>query len=362
VPALDLFPLPLWARLTQRRMRSTPRQALDYGNPAGEPALRRAIARHVSDARGTFCTAEQVLIVTGAQRGLEVLFHALLDPGDVVAVEDPGFPGARAAVRAAGGRVCGAAVDGEGLVVETLDREAPGARAAYVTPSHQFPSGVPMTLPRRLALLQWARTARAWIVEDDYDSEYRYGARPIPCLHGLDRDGSVVYVGSFSKTLFPGLRLGFVIVPAHLQEALARIRCGADLHPPIFDQLVAADFLEEGHYERHLRRVRAACRERLEALVEAAGRHGGDQLRLRPVTTGLHAVADLAPDVDVRRLTREAADRGVEIMLLSDYAQAQGDVATPAVVLGFGAVDPGHIGIGVEYLVRAIDVSRNRRS
>ena len=185
-------------------------------------------------------------------------------------------------------------VDAEGLDVETGARRAGDARLAYVTPSHQYPLGVPMSLPRRLALLRWASRARAWVIEDDYDSEFRYGARPVPCLHGLDVDGRVIYVGSFSKTLFPALRLGFLIVPPDLQDGLVAARAAADQHPPVLDQAVLADFIVEGHFARHLRRMRVAYRERLEALTDGRGSgYCGGALRLRPTRTGLHAIADL---------------------------------------------------------------------
>ena len=240
---------------------------------ASRPACARCVKRsphHVQPARGTRCDADQILIVAGAQQGLELISRVLLDPGDRVWMEEPGYPGARSALLGAGARIVPVPVDAEGLDVEMGARRAGDARLVYVTPSHQYPLGVPMSLPRRLALLRWASRARAWVIEDDYDSEFRYGARPIPCLHGLDVDGRVIYVGSFSKTLFPSLRLGFLIVPPDLQEGLVAARAAADQHPPVLDQSILADFLVEGHFARHLRRMRVAYRERLEALTAAA--------------------------------------------------------------------------------------------
>jgi GntR family transcriptional regulator/MocR family aminotransferase len=247
-------------------------------------------------------------------------------------------------------------VDADGLDVEAAVRTAGTARLAYVTPSHQYPLGVPMSLPRRLALLRWAAAARAWVVEDDYDSEFRYGSRPIPCLHGLDVDGRVIYVGSFSKTLFPALRLGFVIVPPDLQDRLVAARVAADQHPPWLEQAILADFIVEGHFARHLRRMRAAYRERLAALTQAAVRHCRGTLRLRPVGTGLHAVADL-DGVDAGRVAREAAARGVEATPLSAYfaGHARG---VNALVLGFGAVRPEAASRGMECLAAAIAAAR----
>jgi GntR family transcriptional regulator/MocR family aminotransferase len=231
-------------------------------------------------------------------------------------------------------------VDAEGLDVELGARRAGDARLAYVTPSHQYPLGVPMSLPRRLALLRWASRARAWVIEDDYDSEFRYGARPMPCLHGLDVDGRVIYVGSFSKTLFPSLRLGFLIVPPDLQDGLVAARAAADQHPPVLDQTVLADFLVEGHFARHLRRMRMAYRERLEALTAAAERYCGGALRVRPTRTGLHAIADLhGGGVDARAVSREAAAQGWKPRRWRHPLRGRGRPAN-ALVLGFAAVRP----------------------
>ncbi len=244
-PGVDLFPVGLWSRLASRRLRSVTAAQLDYGDSAGLRVLREAIADHVQTARGTRCEADQVLVVAGAQQGLELICRLLLDPGDRVWMEEPGYPGARSALLGAGARILPVRVDTEGLDVAMGARRAGDARLVYVTPSHQYPLGVPMSLPRRLALLEWASAARAWVIEDDYDSEFRYGARPVPCLHGLDVDGRVIYVGSFSKTLFPALRLGFLIVPPDLQDGLVAARAAADQHPPALDQAVLADFIVE---------------------------------------------------------------------------------------------------------------------
>jgi GntR family transcriptional regulator/MocR family aminotransferase len=353
---VDLFPVALWWRLASRRLRSITPTQLDYGDPAGLRALREAIADHVQAARGTRFSADQVLIVAGAQQGLELISRVLLDPGDRVWMEEPGYPGARSALLGAGARILPVPVDAEGLTVQTGARGAGDARLAYVTPSHQYPLGVPMSLPRRLALLGWASRAGAWVVEDDYDSEFRYGARPVPCLHGLDVDGRVIYVGSFSKTLFPALRLGFLIVPPDLQGGLVAARAAADQHPPVLDQAVLADFIREGHFARHLRRMRVAYRERLEAITAAAARYCGEALRLRPTRTGLHTIADLA-GADAARVSREAAGRGVEATPLAAYF-ARGGPRVNALVLGFAAVRPEAAWRGMERLAAAIEAAR----
>jgi GntR family transcriptional regulator/MocR family aminotransferase len=359
-PALDCFPIQLWTRLASRRWKSVTLTQLDYGDTAGLPALREAIADHVGRARGTSCTADQVVIVSGAQHGLEWICRLLIDPGDTVWMEEPGYPGARGALIAAGARVRPVTVDAHGLNVESAMRRAGDARLAYVTPSHQFPLGVTMSLPRRLALLAWARAARAWVIEDDYDSEFRYGTHPVPCLHGLDQDGRVIYVGSFSKTLFPSMRLGFLIVPTDLREEVAHARRATDIHPAVPDQAVLADFMAAGHFERHLRRMRTEYRARLDALTEAAARHCEGLLRLRPVTTGLHAVADIEVDADDGAVFREAMARGVEVMPLSNFCFDPRSTPVRGLMLGFAPVRPELFDAGMERLAAAIEAARRK--
>jgi GntR family transcriptional regulator/MocR family aminotransferase len=356
VPAVDLFPVRLWSRLASRRLRSLTSAQLDYGDPAGLRALREAIGEHVQASRGTRCSAEQVFVVAGAEQGLDLICRMLLDPGDRAWMEEPGYSGAQAALVGAGARIVPVRVDADGLDVQAGARRAGDARLAYVTPSHQFPLGVPMSLPRRLALLKWASAARAWVVEDDYDSEFRYGARPIPCLHGLDVDGRVIYVGSFSKSLFPALRLGFLIAPEDLRDKLVAVRRSKNQQPQALDQAVLADFILGGHFERHLRRMRAAYRERLEALSAAMAALCAGALRLRAVRTGLHAVADLQ-GADAARVFQEAAARGVEVMPLSAYFFGRSK-APNSLVLGFASVRPDVIRRGMEGLAAAIEAAR----
>ena len=355
VPALDLFPFRPWAQLVSRRLRAITMPQLDYGDSSGFAGLREAIAEHVQAARGTRCTPEQVFVVAGAQRALQIVCSLLLELGDRVWLEEPGYPGARSALIGAGVRIVPVRVDGDGINVAAGARQARDARMAYVTPSHQFPLGVPMSLPRRLALLKWAAAAGAWVIEDDYDSEFRYDARPIPCLHGLDADGRVIYVGSFAKTMFPALRLGFMVVPSDLREDFLAARRTADFHPPVLEQMALADFMLGGHYARHLRRMRAAYRERLEALTDAAARLCGGVLRIRPVHTGLHAVADL-DQVDEKRVYEEAKNRDVEVAPLGMYFV--GRPAAPGLVLGFASIRPEVARRGMERLAAAIEAAR----
>jgi len=355
VPALDRFPLRLWSQLVNRRMRTISRRHLDYSDSAGCPALRRAIAEHLQAARGTACVADQVIVVAGAQRGLQMIFTALLDPGDRVWLEEPGYPGARSALTQAGARIVPVRVDNQGLDVSAGTHHAPGARMAYVTPSNQFPLGVPMSLMRRLTLLNWASKDNAWIVEDDYDSEFRFTTRPLQSLHGLDVDGRVLYIGTFSKSVFPAMRLGFVIVPADLSDHFRAARRAGDIHPPVLEQLALADFIRDGHYATHLRRMRVVYRERAEALEAAAAELCQGALRLRPIQSGLHAIADL-DGVDEERVSEEARERGVEVEPLGRYYL--GRRTTNGLVLGFGSTTPDAMRRGMERLAAAIDAAR----
>ena len=358
VPALDRFPLPLWSQLVSRRMRSMTPGHLDYGDSAGCLELRQAIADHLQAARGTTCIADQVVVVAGAQRGLQMISAMLLDPGDRVWLEDPGYPGARSALAQTGARIVPVRVDDQGLDVAAATRQSPNARLAYVTPSNQFPLGVPMSLMRRLALLKWATGAGAWIVEDDYDSEFRYATRPLPCLHGLDADGRVIYVGTFAKSMFPAMRLGFIVVPVDLVPHVQAMRRAADLHPPVLEQMALADFLRGGHYATHLRRMRSVYRERLEALESAAAEFCDGALRLRPIQSGLHAVADL-DEADDERVCEEARNRGIEAAPLHIYHL--GRPTANGLLLGFASTPPETLRRGMEQLAVAIDAARRPR-
>jgi GntR family transcriptional regulator/MocR family aminotransferase len=347
-PALDLFPQRLWSQVTRECLRDLRPRQLDYASLAGLPQLREAIAEQVQ-ARGTRCDAGQVQVVSGAQRGLDFIARMLLDPGDAAWIEDPGYPGARGALVAAGATVLTAPVDADGVVVRAL--KSADARLAYVTPSCQFPLGVAMSLQRRHELLDWARRSQAWIIEDDYDCDVRHDRQPLPCLHALDPDGRVIYVGTFSKTLFPALRLGFLIVPSDLHPGFVTARLATDLHPPVLEQRVLGAFMQRGHYERHLRRMQAAYGERLEALRRAILRSGAP-LTLRPVHAGIHAVVDVH-GASAERVHAEALAQGIESMPLSSYYA--GGPRPNALLVGFGAVPPAAIRAGVTRLARIVE-------
>jgi GntR family transcriptional regulator/MocR family aminotransferase len=356
-PAVDLFPVRLWSRITSECARSISSAHLDYSFPTGLPRLREEIAEQVR-SRGTSCDPRQVIVVAGAQRAIDIVFHLLLDVGDRVCIEDPGYPGAHSALISAGARAVCVPVDRDGM---NIDRQPPGetgARVAYVTPSHQFPLGVPMSLARRHRLLAWASDSLAWILEDDYDCNFHYATQPLPCLHALDPDGRVIYMGTFSKTLFPALRLGFLIAPSDLVDDFERARIPGDFHPPVLEQMVLAEFMTRGHYQRHVRRMHGEYAERLHALQSAVDLTGA-ALQLRPVHAGLHAVADLE-GVDAERVFGEASARNVEVVPLSAYYYGN-SASQNALVLGFGAARLTAIRAGMWEIAAAIDAARRER-
>ncbi len=350
VPALDAFPLALWARLTARRWRLGP--MLDYGDPSGFLPLREAIAEYVRAARGARCGADQVLVVGGSQQGVGLASRVLIDPGAAVWMEDPGYPGARAALLGAGAKLVPVPVDGEGLAVDMGRRLAPGASMAYVSPSHQFPLGVTMSAARRLELLRWAAQTGAWLLEDDYDSEFRYDARPLASLQGMDEDGRVMYVGTFSKTLFPALRLGYLIVPESLIDAFRAARAAADRHSPTVDQAVLADFLSGGHFTRHVRRMRRLYQERQGVLVAAIRDCLEGRLEARPSPAGMHLVAWLTPGTDDEAAAAAAASVGVEAAPLSRYSATL--PPRGGLLLGWAGYAPAAIVEGVDRLARVL--------
>lgn len=256
VPALDEFPYDLWTKLTQRTWRSLPRHVLAYGDAGGYEPLREVIASYLRTSRAVRCDADQIIIVNGSQQGVDLVARVLLESGDHVLVEDPGYLGARAALLGAGVRLTPMPVDAEGLQIGNRTARNSQACLVYVTPSHQYPLGITMTLARRLHLLEWARRTGAWILEDDYDSEFRYAGRPLASLQGLDMCGCVIYLGTFSKVLFPGLRLGYLVVPKNVVDAFLSAKTIADRQSAVLEQAVLARFIEEGHFARHLRRMR----------------------------------------------------------------------------------------------------------
>ena len=307
LPALDLFPTTLWAQVASRRLRRASANLLLGCGPMGYRPLQEAVAGYLTASRGARCVPGQVAIVSGVQEALDLAARLLLNPGDRVAIEDPGYLGADLVFTALGAAVVPVGLDGEGMMVG--ESALAGARLVYVTPAHQFPTGVGMSLPRRLALLEWARGSGALIFEDDYDGEYRYSGRPLPALQGLDRHGLVLFAGSFSKVLFPSLRLGYLVVPDDLVDAVAAAQSVTNRHAPLLEQAVLADFIAGGHFARHVRRMRQVYAERLSVLLEHAAERLGGLLEISGVEAGLQTVGWLRTGIDGEAAARAAARR-----------------------------------------------------
>src|SRR6202521_293875 len=351
LPALDLFPATLWARVAARRLRLVGTSPLHGCEPMGYRPLREAVASYLTASRGVRCVPEQVAIVSGVQEALDLAGRLLLNPGDRVAIENPGYVGAALVFEALGAAVSPVPLDDQGM---TLDAAClAGARLVYVTPAHQFPCGVSMSLARRLALLEWARSSGALIFEDDYDSEYRYAGRPLPALQGLDRHGQVLFAGSFSKVLFPSLRLGYLVVPADLVDYVSATLSVTSRHAPLLEQSVLCDFITEGHFGRHLRRMREVYAERLSALLECARQNLSGLLEISSVEAGLQTVGWLRCGIDGDAAARAAARRRVEVTPLARYRR--GPVAADGLQLGFAAIDTQEIRRGVEDLAAALE-------
>jgi GntR family transcriptional regulator / MocR family aminotransferase len=352
IPAIDAFPRELWARMAARLLRHASSTLFNYSDPAGYPPLRSAIADYLRAARGVRCSPAQVVVTAGSQQAIDLAARILLDSGDTTWLEDPGYLGARGAFRAAGVVCAPVPVDSEGLSVKQGEKLAPQARMAYVSPSHQYPLGVTMSLSRRMELLDWANRRDAWIVEDDYDSEFRYIGRPLESLQGLDASGRVLYTGSFSKVLFPALRLGYLVAPEALVDAFVAGRALADRHSPVFDQALTAEFLAEGHFARHIRRMRALYGERQEALVAACRRELGGCLNVAPAAAGMHLVGWLAENRSDRVASRAALAAGVPAPAISDYASGRFD--RQGLILGYAAVNARQIREGARKLAGAM--------
>ena len=361
LPALDLFPTTLWAQVAARRLRRVSRNDLLGCDPLGYWPLRDAVADYLSTSRGVRCVPEQVAIVSGVQEALDLVARLFLNPGDRVCMEDPGYPGAAILFEAVGAKVSAVGVDDEGVRLRKMSLG--GAQLVYVTPGHQFPLGITMSLPRRLQLLEWARKSGALILEDDYDSEYRYSGHPVPALQGLDRHNLVLFTGSFSKVLFPSLRLGYLVVPSDLVDYVSATISVTSRHAPLLEQAVLCDFITEGHFGRHLRSMRQVYAERLSVLLECARQTLTGLLEISGVEAGLQTVGWLRGGVDEESAAVAAAKRDVEVTPLSDYSH--GRAAVPeGLQLGFAAVGPEEIRRGVRELAIALEGELNalRRS
>lgn len=358
LPALEHFPVDTWSRLVARHCRGASRGMLAYGESEGYKPLREAIADYLGAARGVSCSAGQVLITTGSQQALQLSAQVLLDPKDSMLVEDPGYRGAREAFIASGARLIPIRVDEEGIDVSEIARRGKKARAIYITPSHQYPMGVTMSAARRIGLLNWAQRSGAWIIEDDYDSEYRYESRPFASLQGMDSDARVIYIGTFSKAMFPALRLGYVVMPQDLISAFSAARAASDIFTATLYQAAMSDFIRHGHFARHLRRMRMLYKGRRASLVNAIRKYTPDLLEVVGAEAGTHFTALLparSKDVEV---AYHAAGKRLSAMPLSPCFL--GTSRQEGLILGFGGSDTSQLEEAVRTLRLCIYKALNR--
>ena len=348
LPALDAFPIDTWIRVANRCWRYLSMRELGYADPAGYMPLRRAVAARLRETRAVQCDAGQVIIVSGTQQAINLCAQLLLNPGDAVWIEDPTYLGARAALSNSGARLVPVSVDQEGLIVSEGMATEPNACMAFVSPSYQLPMCVTMSLARRLALLGWAARTGAWVIEDDYDSEFRYAGRPLASLQSLDTANRVIYIGTFSKSLLPALRLGYLVAPPDLVDAFIAARAIADRHAHTFDQAIVADFITEGHFAQHLRRMRTLYQERQSVLVSAAQRDLGGMLDVQAKDAGLNLVGWLPEGIDDAAVSHCVAEHNISAPAISAYAlrpQKRGGL-----VLGYAALTPREIRKGIKDL------------
>ena len=348
MPALDEFPVKIWSKLVTRHCRTQSRTMMAYGDAMGYLPFRNAITEYLKTYRGVRCEPSQVLVTTGSQQGLQITAHALLDAGDQVLIEDPGYPGARLAFISAGAELVAAPLDDDGMIVPKTNRRRGHAHVAYLTPSHQYPLGMTMSAARRMSILNWANTTGSWIIEDDYDSEYRFDRRPIASLQGMDAHGRVIYIGTFSKILFPALRVGYVVVPKDLVPVFSAVRDAEDIFSSTFYQAVLTDFIHEGHFARYIRHLRMLYLERRENLVNAMRKEIGNDLQVVGSDAGMHLVGLLPPAVDDMKVSEEAARNGISAMPLSICCLKP--PVRGGLILGYAGSNPRQINEGVRKL------------
>ena len=349
-PALDQFPFKIWSNLVLRHTRNPHASAIHHIDPRGSERFRNTISNYLRTARGVKCEPGQVIVVSGSQQALDLTARVLLDPGNSVWVEEPGYPLQHIVLTAAGCRLVPIPVDHEGVNVSAAIKRAPRARAAFVTPSHQYPLGSTMSASRRIQLLNWAQSAGAWVVEDDYDSEYRYESPPVPSLHGLDMNSRVIYIGTFSKVLFPSLRLGYIVAPRDLVDRFVSVRFAMDIFPPYLYQEVLSDFIDEGHFTRHLRKMRQVYRERRTVLIENLSREfpSGAGFDVHGAEAGMHLAMTLPQGLSDSEISARAAQQRLWLWPLSpSYLSGN---PRQGLILGFGSTLPGHIPQAVRQL------------
>ncbi len=357
LPAFDAFPLQAWSNLMTQSWRQVTPAMLGYADPAGYEPLREAIAQHLRAARHLSCKASEIIVTSGSQQSLDLLARSLIDHGEAVWIEEPGYIGARSAFIAAGARLVPVPVDEFGLNVEAGAALEPNPKLIFVSPSRQYPLGMTMSESRRLELLAFAEKSGAWVIEDDYDSEFRYRGFPLPAVQSMDRSQRVIYLGTFSKSLLPTFRLGFMAVPPSLGAAFANAKSVIDRHPPLLEQVTLLEFLKKGLFAAHVRRMRQLYETRQNVLIQELAKTG-DFLSVAPADTGMHLIGYLPPDVDDLAFCDAARARAVLLRPLSIYFLTK--PPRSGVILGFAAIAPRRIRWGAEKLAALIEEFRAR--
>ncbi|MCS3430482.1 PLP-dependent aminotransferase family protein [Klebsiella sp. BIGb0407] len=352
VGCTDLFPYELWGRLSGRVWRQFRHQDWKLNQPMGYLPLRQAISKYVRTTRGVDCSDEQVLIVNGTQQAMNLAGQVLLQKGDQVWLDEPGYDGALGAFTALGAKVRPVISDKQGMNIDYAIRHWPEAKMMFTSPSHQFPLGGTLSLSRRMALLDWAADNKMWIFEDDYNSEFRYTSQPLPALQGLDKHQRVIYAGTFSKMMFPGFHIGFLVIPESLTEAFKIAKYYTDTRTPYLDQAILASFISQGHYARHVRRIRKACHERQQVMLDAIQTYLCGIMTAEPLDSGIHLVCWLSADIQESAVIEECRKAGLGAQPLSRYSQIKPE--RQAILLGFAAHSPDEIIAGVKKLAQVL--------
>jgi GntR family transcriptional regulator / MocR family aminotransferase len=345
IPAIDEFPVDIWSKILQKQLKSASFKIFSYGDVKGFEPLREAISLHLSSTRGVNCTAEQIIITSGTQQTLDLIGNVFLSKNEEVCLEDPSYFGARDIFSAIVAKLVPVSIDAEGFNVEEAKRKSRNPRLIYVTPSHQYPLGVTMSLTRRMNLLEWAKEIESFIIEDDYDSEYRYEGRPLASLQGLDRNGWVIYIGTFSKTVFPALRLGFLVAPKDLIDIFASAKALRDWHCPQIDQAVLAEFISEGHFAKHIRKMRGIYQKRQQILLDEAEKHLKGLLEVTPAKSGMHLIGWLPEGIDDKQFLQLGLENNLHLIPIS--ASCINQKLRGGIFLGYTAFDEFQIKDGV---------------
>ena len=350
LPAINEFPIKSWIKIKQNLQKNFFKTSLGYGDARGFEPLREAISVYLKSSRGVVCTPKQIIITNGSQQSLDLIGRVLVNKNDQVWLENPCYLGAKDTFSSLEAKSIYLPVDDEGLNFSKTKDQKP--KLIYITPSHQFPLGITMSLQRRLNLLEWAEKKNIWIIEDDYNSEYRFSGRPLSSLQGLDRSGQVIYLGTFSKTIFPALRLGCMVVPYDLIEVFTKAKALIDRHSPIFEQMVLAEFIAENHFSRHIRRMRKLYAERRQIMINALEKHLGNKIRIQPSSAGLHLTIWLDKPLDDVEISHKLNQKGIINEPLSKYVF--GEKLPPALILGYAAFDEYQIKNGIRELAQII--------